>query len=156
MQRTSRCSASSKTRAMARPVGSAHQATNAIAKVWRSTGSTSLHAQLITRHTRGTVAWRLCLSSAKKPRRQNAMLVDSTFNWPDQVVRDAVRSGFRSAGQRCSALRVLFPYKKTLPIELFRWSKALIERTVCRLCRNLHSKQMWVQLSIKKGSKPCC
>ncbi|MFT2110545.1 bifunctional proline dehydrogenase/L-glutamate gamma-semialdehyde dehydrogenase PutA [Marinomonas sp. 2405UD68-3] len=38
---------------------------------------------------------------------QNAMIVDST-SLPEQVVRDAVRSAFASAGQRCSALRVMF------------------------------------------------
>ncbi len=38
---------------------------------------------------------------------QNAMLVDSTA-LPEQVVRDVVLSSFASAGQRCSALRVLF------------------------------------------------
>ncbi|WP_417804160.1 bifunctional proline dehydrogenase/L-glutamate gamma-semialdehyde dehydrogenase PutA [Thalassospira lucentensis] len=38
---------------------------------------------------------------------QNAMIVDSTA-LPEQVVQDAVISGFQSAGQRCSALRVLF------------------------------------------------
>ncbi len=38
---------------------------------------------------------------------QNAMIVDSTA-LPEQVVSDAVFSAFRSAGQRCSALRVLF------------------------------------------------
>lgn len=38
---------------------------------------------------------------------QNAMIVDSTA-LPEQVVRDAVNSAFASAGQRCSALRVLF------------------------------------------------
>lgn len=38
---------------------------------------------------------------------QNAMLVDSTA-LPEQVVDDAVRSAFGSAGQRCSGLRVLF------------------------------------------------
>jgi RHH-type proline utilization regulon transcriptional repressor/proline dehydrogenase/delta 1-pyrroline-5-carboxylate dehydrogenase len=38
---------------------------------------------------------------------QNAMIVDSTA-LPEQVVGDAVLSAFRSAGQRCSALRVLF------------------------------------------------
>ncbi len=38
---------------------------------------------------------------------QNAMIVDSTA-LPEQVVEDAVVSAFRSAGQRCSALRVLF------------------------------------------------
>ena len=38
---------------------------------------------------------------------QNAMLVDSTA-LPEQVVRDVIASAFQSAGQRCSALRVLF------------------------------------------------
>jgi RHH-type proline utilization regulon transcriptional repressor/proline dehydrogenase/delta 1-pyrroline-5-carboxylate dehydrogenase len=37
---------------------------------------------------------------------QNAMLVDSSA-LPEQVINDAVFSGFNSAGQRCSALRVL-------------------------------------------------
>lgn len=38
---------------------------------------------------------------------QNAMIVDSTA-LPEQVVRDVVRAAFQSAGQRCSALRVLY------------------------------------------------
>ena len=38
---------------------------------------------------------------------QNAMIVDSSA-LPEQVVQDAVQSAFNSAGQRCSALRVLF------------------------------------------------
>jgi RHH-type proline utilization regulon transcriptional repressor/proline dehydrogenase/delta 1-pyrroline-5-carboxylate dehydrogenase len=38
---------------------------------------------------------------------QNAMIVDSTA-LPEQVARDAITSAFDSAGQRCSALRVLF------------------------------------------------
>ena len=37
---------------------------------------------------------------------QNAMIVDSSA-LPEQVVLDAVQSGFNSAGQRCSALRIL-------------------------------------------------
>jgi RHH-type proline utilization regulon transcriptional repressor/proline dehydrogenase/delta 1-pyrroline-5-carboxylate dehydrogenase len=37
---------------------------------------------------------------------QNAMIVDSTA-LPEQVVSDVLRSAFDSAGQRCSALRVL-------------------------------------------------
>jgi RHH-type proline utilization regulon transcriptional repressor/proline dehydrogenase/delta 1-pyrroline-5-carboxylate dehydrogenase len=37
----------------------------------------------------------------------NAMIVDSTA-LPEQVVRDVMRSAFASAGQRCSALRVLY------------------------------------------------
>lgn len=38
---------------------------------------------------------------------QNCMIVDSTA-LPEQVVDDVIGSGFQSAGQRCSALRVLF------------------------------------------------
>jgi RHH-type proline utilization regulon transcriptional repressor/proline dehydrogenase/delta 1-pyrroline-5-carboxylate dehydrogenase len=38
---------------------------------------------------------------------QNAMIVDSTA-LPEQVARDVLVSAFDSAGQRCSALRVLF------------------------------------------------
>ena len=38
---------------------------------------------------------------------QNAMIVDSS-TLPEQVVADIVTSGFDSAGQRCSALRVLY------------------------------------------------
>ena len=37
----------------------------------------------------------------------NAMIVDSTA-LPEQAVQDVVTSAFRSAGQRCSALRVLY------------------------------------------------
>jgi RHH-type transcriptional regulator, proline utilization regulon repressor / proline dehydrogenase / delta 1-pyrroline-5-carboxylate dehydrogenase len=37
----------------------------------------------------------------------NTMIVDSSA-LPEQVVKDALRSAFNSAGQRCSALRVLF------------------------------------------------
>ncbi|MDX2366948.1 MAG: bifunctional proline dehydrogenase/L-glutamate gamma-semialdehyde dehydrogenase PutA [Colwellia sp.] len=38
---------------------------------------------------------------------QNCMIVDSTA-LPEQIVDDVISSGFQSAGQRCSALRVLF------------------------------------------------
>jgi len=38
---------------------------------------------------------------------QNTMLVDSSA-LPEQVVQDVIRSAFHSAGQRCSALRVLY------------------------------------------------
>ena len=40
----------------------------------------------------------------------NAMLVDSTA-LPEQVVRDVLVSAFQSAGQRCSALRILYLQK---------------------------------------------
>ena len=45
---------------------------------------------------------------------QNAMIVDSSA-LPEQVVLDAVQSGFNSAGQRCSALRVLFVQDEIAP-----------------------------------------
>src|SRR4029078_9345850 len=38
---------------------------------------------------------------------QNAMVLDSS-SLPEQVTRDVISSAFQSAGQRCSALRVLF------------------------------------------------
>jgi RHH-type proline utilization regulon transcriptional repressor/proline dehydrogenase/delta 1-pyrroline-5-carboxylate dehydrogenase len=52
---------------------------------------------------------------------QNAMLVDSSA-LPEQVVLDSVFSAFNSAGQRCSALRVLCLQKEIAPrvIELLR------------------------------------
>ncbi|EWH01461.1 hypothetical protein Q427_13945 [Halomonas sp. BC04] len=37
----------------------------------------------------------------------NALIVDSTA-LPEQVVTDVIQSAFQSAGQRCSALRVLY------------------------------------------------
>jgi len=40
----------------------------------------------------------------------NAMIVDSTA-LPEQAVRDVIASAFQSAGQRCSALRVLYVQK---------------------------------------------
>ncbi|MCL6416753.1 bifunctional proline dehydrogenase/L-glutamate gamma-semialdehyde dehydrogenase PutA [Aestuariirhabdus sp. Z084] len=45
---------------------------------------------------------------------QNAMIVDSTA-LPEQVVADAVESAFKSAGQRCSALRVLYVQEDVAP-----------------------------------------
>ncbi|HEX7011241.1 MAG TPA: bifunctional proline dehydrogenase/L-glutamate gamma-semialdehyde dehydrogenase PutA [Steroidobacteraceae bacterium] len=45
---------------------------------------------------------------------QNAMIVDSSA-LPEQVVLDAVQSGFNSAGQRCSALRALFVQEEIAP-----------------------------------------
>jgi RHH-type proline utilization regulon transcriptional repressor/proline dehydrogenase/delta 1-pyrroline-5-carboxylate dehydrogenase len=44
----------------------------------------------------------------------NAMIVDSSA-LPEQVVLDAVASGFNSAGQRCSALRVLLLQQDIAP-----------------------------------------
>ncbi|CAN7646919.1 trifunctional transcriptional regulator/proline dehydrogenase/L-glutamate gamma-semialdehyde dehydrogenase [Pseudoduganella sp. LjRoot289] len=71
------------------------------------TGSTEV-AQLINR----TLARRAVAEGADIPLiaetgGQNAMIVDSSA-LPEQVVQDAISSAFDSAGQRCSALRVLF------------------------------------------------
>ena len=41
---------------------------------------------------------------------QNAMIADSSA-LPEQIVDDVITSAFRSAGQRCSALRVLFVHE---------------------------------------------
>ncbi len=45
---------------------------------------------------------------------QNAMIVDSSA-LPDQIVVDAIQSAFNSAGQRCSALRVMFVQEDVTP-----------------------------------------
>ena len=45
---------------------------------------------------------------------QNAMIVDSSA-LPEQVVLDSVQSSFNSAGQRCSALRVLCVQEEIAP-----------------------------------------
>jgi RHH-type proline utilization regulon transcriptional repressor/proline dehydrogenase/delta 1-pyrroline-5-carboxylate dehydrogenase len=45
---------------------------------------------------------------------QNAMIVDSSA-LPEQVTRDVVSSAFQSAGQRCSACRVLFVQEDVAP-----------------------------------------
>ncbi|MES2346812.1 MAG: trifunctional transcriptional regulator/proline dehydrogenase/L-glutamate gamma-semialdehyde dehydrogenase [Pseudomonadota bacterium] len=71
------------------------------------TGSTEV-AQLINR----TLAKRAIAENCDIPLiaetgGQNAMIVDSSA-LPEQVVQDAISSAFDSAGQRCSALRVLF------------------------------------------------
>ena len=44
----------------------------------------------------------------------NAMIVDSTA-LPEQAVRDVIQSAFRSAGQRCSALRILYVQEDIAP-----------------------------------------
>ncbi|NMM35961.1 MAG: trifunctional transcriptional regulator/proline dehydrogenase/L-glutamate gamma-semialdehyde dehydrogenase [Glaciimonas sp.] len=70
------------------------------------TGSTDV-AHLINR----TLAQRSVTESCEIPLiaetgGQNALIVDSS-SLPEQVVQDAIASAFDSAGQRCSALRVL-------------------------------------------------
>ncbi|WP_207478484.1 bifunctional proline dehydrogenase/L-glutamate gamma-semialdehyde dehydrogenase PutA [Arenibaculum pallidiluteum] len=56
---------------------------------------------------------------------QNAMIVDNSA-LPEQVVDDVLTSAFRSAGQRCSALRVLFVQDGIAPkvIEMLKGAAA--------------------------------
>jgi RHH-type proline utilization regulon transcriptional repressor/proline dehydrogenase/delta 1-pyrroline-5-carboxylate dehydrogenase len=58
----------------------------------------------------------------------NAMIVDSTA-LPEQAVRDVIASAFQSAGQRCSALRILYVQKdveqKTL--EMLKGALAMLK-----------------------------
>jgi RHH-type proline utilization regulon transcriptional repressor/proline dehydrogenase/delta 1-pyrroline-5-carboxylate dehydrogenase len=71
------------------------------------TGSTEV-AQLINRTlAKRSIAENCDIPLIAETGGQNAMIVDSSA-LPEQVVQDAIASAFDSAGQRCSALRVLF------------------------------------------------
>ncbi len=60
---------------------------------------------------------------------QNTMIVDSSA-LPEQVVTDVIASSFNSAGQRCSALRVLFLQDDIAPQILTMLEGAMDELTV--------------------------
>ncbi|MBI5901093.1 MAG: bifunctional proline dehydrogenase/L-glutamate gamma-semialdehyde dehydrogenase PutA [Rhodocyclales bacterium] len=60
---------------------------------------------------------------------QNAMIVDSSA-LPEQVVRDVLVSGFDSAGQRCSALRVLCLQREIAEAVLQMLKEAMRELSV--------------------------
>jgi RHH-type proline utilization regulon transcriptional repressor/proline dehydrogenase/delta 1-pyrroline-5-carboxylate dehydrogenase len=71
------------------------------------TGSTEV-AQLINRTLAKRAASEGCdIPLVAETGGQNALIVDSSA-LPEQVVQDVLTSAFDSAGQRCSALRVLF------------------------------------------------
>jgi RHH-type transcriptional regulator, proline utilization regulon repressor / proline dehydrogenase / delta 1-pyrroline-5-carboxylate dehydrogenase len=59
---------------------------------------------------------------------QNAMLVDSSA-LPEQVVVDVIQSAFGSAGQRCSALRVLY-LQQDIAEHVLRLLKGAMRRLV--------------------------
>ncbi len=59
----------------------------------------------------------------------NAMIADSSA-LAEQVVRDVTRSAFNSAGQRCSALRVLFVQEEIAPRLLELLAGAMRELTI--------------------------
>ena len=70
------------------------------------TGSTEV-AQIINRTLAKRAAEEACdIPLIAETGGQNAMIVDSSA-LPEQVVQDVINSAFDSAGQRCSALRVL-------------------------------------------------
>jgi len=58
----------------------------------------------------------------------NAMIVDSTA-LPEQAVRDVLASAFQSAGQRCSALRVVYLQNDVAPkiLEMLEGATALLK-----------------------------
>ena len=64
---------------------------------------------------------------------QNAMIVDSTA-LPEQVISDVVLSAFGSAGQRCSALRVLYVQKDIAERVIALLKGAMQELTVGNPC----------------------
>ena len=84
-------------------VGAALTADSRIAGVC-FTGSTEV-AKIIDRQLAATAAPDAMLIAETGG--LNAMIVDSTA-LPEQAVRDIVASAFQSAGQRCSALRILY------------------------------------------------
>lgn len=59
----------------------------------------------------------------------NAMIVDSTA-LPEQAVRDVISSAFQSAGQRCSALRILYLQEDIAPAFLKMLYGAMDELTI--------------------------
>jgi RHH-type proline utilization regulon transcriptional repressor/proline dehydrogenase/delta 1-pyrroline-5-carboxylate dehydrogenase len=87
------------------------------------TGSTEV-AQLINRRLAGRAGAIPTLIAETGG--LNAMIADSTA-LPEQLVRDAVASAFDSAGQRCSALRVLFVQEDIAPRVLALLKGAMAE-----------------------------
>jgi RHH-type proline utilization regulon transcriptional repressor/proline dehydrogenase/delta 1-pyrroline-5-carboxylate dehydrogenase len=77
------------------------------------TGSTET-ARLIDRQLARTAPGALLIAETGG---LNAMIVDSTA-LPEQAVRDVVASAFQSAGQRCSALRMLYLQQDIAPAVL--------------------------------------
>ena len=82
----------------------------------------------------------------------NAMIVDATA-LPEQVVDDAVTSAFRSAGQRCSALRLMAIQEDVAPASFPCWPAPRPSfPSAIRACR----RRMPVRSSIRRlanGSK---
>jgi RHH-type proline utilization regulon transcriptional repressor/proline dehydrogenase/delta 1-pyrroline-5-carboxylate dehydrogenase len=92
----------------------AHPATAGVA--FTGSTQTARHISLALAQKDGPIATLIAETGG-----QNAMLVDSSA-LPEQVVNDVLRSSFNSAGQRCSALRVLMLQEEIAPriIELLK------------------------------------
>lgn len=75
------------------------------------TGSTETAKQIqqVLSHRNGSIVPLIAETGG-----QNAMIVDSSA-LPEQVVADIITSAFNTAGQRCSALRVLFVQEEIAP-----------------------------------------
>ncbi len=56
----------------------------------------------------------------------NAMIIDSTA-LPEQAVRDILASAFQSAGQRCSALRILY-VQKDISVKIIKMLKGAMDQ----------------------------
>jgi RHH-type proline utilization regulon transcriptional repressor/proline dehydrogenase/delta 1-pyrroline-5-carboxylate dehydrogenase len=89
------------------------------------TGSTEV-ARLIERQLAATAASDAMLIAETGG--LNAMIVDSTA-LPEQAVRDALASAFQSAGQRCSALRILYVQRDVEPkvVEMLEGAMRLLK-----------------------------
>jgi len=87
------------------------------------TGSTEV-ARLINQAVAGREGVRLIAETGG----QNAMIVDSSA-LPEQVVQDVLVSGFDSAGQRCSALRVL-----CLQSDIAERTLSMLKAAMAELC----------------------
>ncbi|MFK8018031.1 MAG: bifunctional proline dehydrogenase/L-glutamate gamma-semialdehyde dehydrogenase PutA [Gammaproteobacteria bacterium] len=84
-----------------------HRETSGVA--FTGSTQTARHISLALAQKEGPIATLIAETGG-----QNAMLVDSSA-LPEQVVQDVIRSSFNSAGQRCSALRVLMLQEDIAP-----------------------------------------
>ncbi len=91
----------------------AHRCRSARSPAWRSPARPRRRRRSIARWPIATAPIPVLIAETGG---QNAMIVDSSA-LPEQVVMDVVQSGFNSAGQRCSALRVLFVQEEIAPTQ---------------------------------------
>ena len=84
----------------------------------------------------------------------NAMIVDFTA-LPEHAVRDIVMSAFRSAGQRCSALRCLYVQEDVAPRLIRMLSGAMDELRAGRALAAVHRRRPRDRRARRRrGSRP--